>query len=89
MASLGPNDSPAANWAATRSPAASVVRSTVDSLSRSPAIFRNTRSAPSAKLPSTPAIAEISSAAGVSGCTPSRNKGSKERHPAPQPSRQW
>ena len=43
-----------------------VVRSTVDSLSRSPAIFRNARSAPWAKLPNMPAIATISSHAAVS-----------------------
>jgi hypothetical protein len=56
---------PASNCAATRAPAASVVRSTVDSLSRKPAIFRNARSAPWAKLPNKPAIATISSDAAV------------------------
>jgi hypothetical protein len=42
-----------------------VVRSTVDSLSRNPAIFCSTRWLPSAKLPGTPANATISSDAGV------------------------
>jgi hypothetical protein len=52
-------------------PASSVVRSTVDSLTRIPAIFCNTRSAPSAKLPKIPANAVISSAAGVNKPEPS------------------
>jgi hypothetical protein len=45
----------------------------VDSLRRKPLILRNTRSAPSAKLPSTPASEEISSAAGVNARLPNRS----------------
>src|SRR3990172_6882203 len=55
---------------ATRSPAASVSRSTVDSLNRSPHSFWSVTSADCAKLVCTPAMLATSLAAGVRVATP-------------------
>ena len=78
----GPNTRPARKYAPGGVPAASVVRSTVDSLKRRPANLDSVRSAALPKLSWTPASDTTSCAAGVSRCGDNRNVASQGKAPA-------
>ena len=69
-------------------PAASLVRSTVDSETRRPASLRSTTSAASAKLSTAPAMQTSSRAPGVNAWRDSPRASSQGTVPVPQ-DRQW
>src|SRR5712691_6128388 len=85
-------DGPKLLWAvwaaANRKPAASVVRSTVDSASSSPASLGNTFSLASAKLVWTPATQATSAAPGLKAALVTPNTASHGQQPWPHAA-QW